>query len=380
MASIRTLLALIASLVGLFLAIPIVVVGFPFWAVAWLTNRATRLLEPKVVPWDQLIRFDPTFGWTPKANLNTHCVSDLGGDVFHVTTDSEGWPGVSTIEQSPVMVFGDSFAFGYGVNAEALFSEVNPELHIKAIGAPGYNMVQEVMWMDRLASQLQGKLVVWFIYVGNDLYENLQPNMQDYRTPFVRHAGSTGEWEIVNSHLSSAKWWPYHADDKLRSAERFAAIFGTSFLSERVYSACDFLIKSGSDICARAGASLTIITIPILHQLSLKGWKQRMSDLGYPESLDRNQPDRRIAEICSQYGVRFVAGKDHLNVRHFIPADGHWNEKGHQRISDLIAELYYQPSWPATRNDTDPELRLARAQKPPTSTFLQGQSNGAPID
>ena len=148
MASIRTLLALIASLIGLLLAIPIVVVGFPFWAVAWLTNRATRLLEPKVVPWDQLIRFDPTFGWTPKANLNTHCVSDLGGDVFHVTTDSEGWPGGSTIEQSPVMVFGDSFAFGYGVNAEALFSEVNPKLHIKAIGAPGYNMVQEVMWMD----------------------------------------------------------------------------------------------------------------------------------------------------------------------------------------------------------------------------------------
>ena len=184
MASIRTLLALIASLIGLFLAIPIVVVGFPFWAVAWLTNRATRLMEPKVVPWDHLIRFDPTFGWTPKANLNTHCVSDLGGDVFHVTTDSEGWPGASTIEESPVMVFGDSFAFGYGVNAEALFSEVNPKLHIKAIGAPGYNMVQEVMWMDRLASQLQGKLVVWFIYVGNDLYENLQPNMQDYRTPF----------------------------------------------------------------------------------------------------------------------------------------------------------------------------------------------------
>ena len=83
MASIRTLLALFASLVGLFLAIPIVLVGFPFWLVARLTNLATRLLEPKVVSWDQLIRFDSTFGWTPKPNLNTYCVSDLGGERRH---------------------------------------------------------------------------------------------------------------------------------------------------------------------------------------------------------------------------------------------------------------------------------------------------------
>ncbi len=368
MTSIRSVLALIASLAGLLLAAPIVVLGLPFWAVAWLTKRITGLLEPEIVLWDQLIRFDPTFGWKPKANLNTHCVSELGGEVFHVTTDSEGWPGASTIDESSITVFGDSFAFGYGVNAEALFSEVNPKLRVKAIGAPGYNMVQEVMWMDRLSSHLRGKLVVWFIYVGNDLYENLQPNMQDYRTPFVRRAGSTGEWQIVTSHLSSSRWWPYHVNDKLRSAQRFAAIFGTSFLSERVYSACEFLIRKGNNICAHAGASLAVTTIPIIDQLSLNGWKQRISELGYPESLDLNQPDRKIAEICSTLGVRFVAGKDHLNARHFIPADGHWNEKGHQRIADLLAELHQQRH-PAARNDTDPELRLSHAQKRPTGTF-----------
>ena len=58
--------------------------------------------------------------------------------------------------------------------------------------------------MQRYAPQLQGKLVVWFIYFGNDLYDNLAPDMYGYRTPFVREAN--GAWEMVTHHISPDKW------------------------------------------------------------------------------------------------------------------------------------------------------------------------------
>jgi hypothetical protein len=77
---------------------------------------------------------------------------------------------------------------------------------IKAIGANGYNMVQELLWMRRYAPQLAGKLVVWFVYHGNDLFDNLQPNVFQYRTPFVRERHDGRGWEVVTEHVRRSPW------------------------------------------------------------------------------------------------------------------------------------------------------------------------------
>jgi hypothetical protein len=82
-----------------------------------------------------------------------------------LVSDAQGWPGTASIAES--VVFGDSYSFGYGVNVEAsFFSECHCQARIKAIGAPAYNMVQEVLLMHQLSSHLSGKLVVWFHFRG----------------------------------------------------------------------------------------------------------------------------------------------------------------------------------------------------------------------
>src|SRR5262245_42184688 len=100
---------MVAVLLGIPLAAPILAVGLPFWAVACLTRALVRLLEPRFVPWQQLIMFDPTIGWKPRANLNAYGIAD---DVFHLTTDAQGWRGQTSLAESEAVVFGDSFAFG----------------------------------------------------------------------------------------------------------------------------------------------------------------------------------------------------------------------------------------------------------------------------
>jgi len=338
--AIRALLAVTAAVCGLLLSVPVILLGLPFWAVAFLTRVLPRPFEARPVSWQDVIEFDPTIGWRPKKNLNVDCGFEAG--TFHVKTDSQGWPGKACIAESKVMVFGDSFAFGFGVNAKALFSELNPKLSIKAIGAPGYNMVQQLILMCQLSLQLRGKLVVWFIYIGNDLWENLQPNMQNYRTPFVRQVNGTSDWEIVTSHIKPTKWL-YHFVDDLRAAERFGGVFrDTTFVSHRMYSACEFLIGQGRDICNQAGGRLVVMTIPRTLQLSKRDWEHSVSRWGDVQLFDPNLPDQRIREICSKLRVRFVAGKDFLEVRHYIPAEGHWNERGHQRIADVLSSLYHE--------------------------------------
>jgi hypothetical protein len=341
-AAIRAFLATIAALVGLPVTIPLVLLALPFWVVASLTRALCRPFESQAVSWQDVIEFDPIIGWKPRKGLDTFCSFEAG--TFHVRTDPQGWPGKSSIAESQIVVFGDSFAFGYGVNAEAMFSELNPKLHIKSIGAPGYNMAQELMLMRQFSSQLQGKLVVWFIYMGNDLWENLQPNMHSYRTPFVREVKGTAGWEIVTTHISPTKWH-YHFADTLRAAERFAGVFsGTTFLSQRMYSACEFMISQGRDVCHQVGARLVVMTIPVALQVSRSDWERSMADRPDAKLLDPDLPDQKMREICSKLGVHFIAAKDFLSTRDYIPVEGHWNERGHQRVATALWNLCQVPS------------------------------------
>ena len=207
MATLRVVLTAIAALFGMLLAVPVVVLALPFWAVAFLTRTMARHLEPSYVAWYQLIEFMPVIGWKPKANLNAHYLTVTEDSVCYIVTDAQGWSGTVSIAESDIVVFGDSYAFGYGVDVGAsFFSDGLGKVRIKAIGAPAYNMVQEVLLMRQLSSNLSGKLVVWFIFVGNDLHDNLVPDMYHYRMPFVREVNGTGSWEFVTSHVSPVKW------------------------------------------------------------------------------------------------------------------------------------------------------------------------------
>ena len=60
--------------------------------------------------------------------------------------------------------------------------------------------------LEQLAPKLRGRLVVWFIYCGNDFYDNLAPDLHGYRRPFVREARPDGGWEIVTDHVRSEPW------------------------------------------------------------------------------------------------------------------------------------------------------------------------------
>jgi len=349
MGSLRFFLALIAAIIGIILAIPVVLMAVPFAAVATLTRAISRLLEPRVTPWGQLIEFDQTFGWRPKANLNTYHLAD---DVFHVTTDSDGWTGKTSIAESAVVVFGDSFAWAYGINHEDFFANVSHDLRIKAIGANGYNMVQGLLWMERLSPVIKGKLVVWFVYFGNDLYDNLVPDMCGYRTPFVRQVNGMGDWQVVTSHISPAKW-PYTSElstDGRDYIQKLAELCSPTSLSQRAYSACEFLIRNGKNISIQARTRLVVMTIPETTQLTQAGLERLKALAPDRKAFDPDLPDKTIRQICAKLGVPFVALKDHLDAGAYNHRDCHWNRKGHEQVAHILSGIYceYIPTMSCT--------------------------------
>ena len=176
----RTALAFVAACIGIFLMVPFLALGLPFWIIASGTRYLSRLFAHKRVSWREVTEFDPELGWKIKGNLDCYC--DCGITSFHIRTNAHGCRTNTRLSESDLVVIGDSFAFGYGVdNDQAYFARRNTKLQIYPIGVPGYSMVQELLLMRKFAPSLKGKSVVWFICFGNDLYDNIVPNMENYR-------------------------------------------------------------------------------------------------------------------------------------------------------------------------------------------------------
>lgn len=331
----RAASAFLAAWVGMLLAAPLLLLALPFWMLATGTTILSRLFRHNRVSWREVTEFEPTIGWTIKGNLDCYC--DCGITSFHIRTDSQGCRGDIRISESDLVVIGDSFAFGYGVdNEQAYFASRHTNLRIYPLGAPGYSMVQELLLMRRMEHALKGKYVVWFICFGNDLYDNIFPNMENYRTPFLAYAPQSQTWRIVTSHVNPNKW-PYNFESSFRQKEKWHGNFTVGAFSEKVYSACEFLIAEGLHICQRADAKLAILTVPMMFQIGdRQSWTRKASRYGKPELFNPCLPDLKIRSICEKLSIPHIAGAQYLTSRDLIPANGHWNERGHKKIAKVL--------------------------------------------
>lgn len=334
----RNLATFLKLAVSLLLIVPMLALLLPIWLFVKMCFGVNRLLVSSGTGMDKIIHFEPVIGWKPTAALKDVTYFDVSGDKASITTGNDGWPGDYSIEESDVVVFGDSFAFGYGSEYKNTYYGLPGDIRIKPVAASGYSMVQALILMKKYREKLNGKLVVWLICLENDLAENIQPNnSMFYRTPFVKKHNVTGKWEIVTSHVSEDKWL---FGSESNNTLKFATICTPSAYTDKVMSGCRFLIREAKDICDSTGAKLLVFTIPDKKQLTEEGNQHFRSRLNKDAEYDENLPDKRLSEICKEFDISFQAGMELLDSGDYKSRDTHWNKRGNRKISDFMREFY----------------------------------------
>ena len=329
----ETVLRRLGPSAGAVLLAPVAAAAVPLWAVSALIRWLGRqpLFEPPAFP-EPIVEYAPGIGARPRPHLDC---SSRAQDVFRLTTDADGWRGSTAIADADVVAFGDSFAFGYGVDDADCLTEHAGGLVVKAVASPAYSMVHSLLWMRRLADRLGGKTVVWFLFCGNDLSDNLRPDLSDHRMPFVRQM-ATGGWEVVTDHVSAEPWTfggGPRPDDEL-----FAAMCTPSADADRALGAADHLIGEAAAVCRAAGARLAVASIP---PTGLVKQPEEIRALASdPARADLDAVDRRLAASCARRDLPFVALRPLLRPRHYWRDDMHWNAAGHRLAGRVVTALH----------------------------------------
>ena len=75
-------------------------------------------------------------------------------------------------------------------------------------------------------------------------------------------------------------------------------------------------------------------------QLGEQEWSKAVKDSEAEGVLDRNLPDKKLTDICEKNDISFLSLSPLLQLNDHIPHEGHWNEKGHERMAEILRSLY----------------------------------------
>ena len=307
---------------------------------------ALRLLGAGPVPVNpdqrSLWAYHPKLGWTSRAGYEG--TFDNGFFSVHVAINSRGLRGDEVSLQKPVgvrrvLVVGDSFGWGFGVEQEDTFGarleRALPDTEVINGAVSGYSTDQVLLWLRLEGRQYAPDVVVYALSGNDDIMNHMQVAYWTYYKPTYgldRHAGLLLQGvPVPKAGLSD------RLRHSLRSRSAVAKALEIALLGHEasfVYLADSYpdpsdphrltvaLVNALRSEAHRAGASLVVVA-------NSQFW---FSPSGSYERLvaELRRASHDVVDVESRPGWEPTAMQ--------IPGDGHWNARGHAFVARLLAE------------------------------------------
>jgi lysophospholipase L1-like esterase len=319
-----------------------------------------------VNPLKSFHKYDPVIGWRGR-RLYTARFTRPDFDVV-IAQNAAGFRKQENLDaklgKAPhsILVFGDSFVWGWGVAQGEVFTDkmnlLLPDYSVQNYGIDGVGTVVEYLLFSTEAKSLvRPHDVVILMFCNNDFTDNVDRKK-------VHAEAATGEVKVFNpakplttpledwlknhSYLCNYVW--FRADlYRLTHASRKQddEVIGRTITDtdERFVVTKYFLARFQAD-CAAAKARFIVVHIPSQEELS-------ESRTPRPNKLaNETARGETLFAITRALGIEtvdllpgFLDRKKKTGVMLTFTHDGHWNSTGHQAVAELLSEyLTNQPA------------------------------------
>ena len=294
------------------------------------------------------------------------------------------------LEGRRLLVMGDSFAEGWGVQLEESVSKKlekklqktapKKTFEVLNFGVAGYGTDQEMLLFEELGRFYQPHLVLVLFYV-NDLINNAnrqgigaERGYKPYfrvgrdgglqlrgvpvrKTPFWdENFWDTRPWqERLLRHLSQ-HWHLYALTNKslapeVPRAQRqkfYESLYGvqSNRSLDQIWELTGKLLQAFHAKIQGAGGQMLLVYVPAIVQVDKTNWRSKRDLHGLIGEFDLQKPNREITRLAAAYRIPLldlcepfvrVSEREELYYR-----ESHWNVRGHALAANLIGDNLLQ--------------------------------------
>lgn len=324
-------------------------VAFSLGLTALFLELALRLLglgAPPALGKDAFDYFtwDETLGWELRPNAEGRLTSEEFDVAIRINgrgerADSEV-PLERTAGKRRLLVIGDSFSFGHGVEAAAAWPArlegLVPDSEVVNLAVTGYGTDQQVLRLEKRGLAYQPDVVLLGLFEGN-VFRNIKHEQMGYPKPRFRLADGRltlagvplpklAEGETYAAAMPWSRLWAFAG---ARGIELFRHLgFGES------WPLTGAILERFAADCRGTGAEPRVVLIPKDRAVDAPGWRGAI----------HRRTLRKIEELATARGIAaldltpLLAAELEKNGRPlYFPVDGHWTPAGHEAAARAVA-------------------------------------------
>lgn len=323
-------------------------------------------------------RRPPNFRWSGRPLSDMAIKWNLpfrASESLSFTTDSKGYRNLRELDRADIVLLGDSYVEGHWVSDEntcAVILEKRLGLSVANLAVAGYGSLQQLEVLKRDGLELRPRLVAWFFFEGNDLYDD-----EAFENAMLYYQGKAGRKKKAREKATTISWRKWYRRSFTRQAFRAlrrlchpvvpinAGAFGwyrdlagrqrrlyfhdypkLTFgdFERRRFEKTKAALREAGQRCRMAGARLVLFYVPT--KFRVYGDLCRFPPGSRCRKWTPWDLPSHFAEFCAEAGIPFVDLGERMRAAAaegrvlYAPEDSHWSPEGHHFVADILESVW----------------------------------------